>query len=234
MKHNQCKQHYTYKIINNLNGMYYIGVHSIKGDEDKYFGSGSALKAAIRKHGKDSFTKGVIEYYDTREEALKAERLLVANHDDKSYNLVKGGGGITGLNYEKRRSFIEEFELFYYPLPQPEIEVLPNWRSETERYIFEINTTEIRKRDQDIRKWHIRNNAHPLTLKIFDCITSESIYKSLAAAMSSMYNDLNKESLFKQYIKSLFYDYGMIEFCSIKVVTINQYNEYCAKNQTDD
>ena len=70
MKHNQCKQHYTYKIINNLKGMYYIGVHSIKGDEDKYFCSCSALKAAIRKHGKDSFIKGVIEYYDTREESI--------------------------------------------------------------------------------------------------------------------------------------------------------------------
>lgn len=233
MKSDQSKQHYTYKIINNLNGMYYIGVHTIKGNEDNYFGSGTALKAAIRKHGKENFTKGVIEYYDTREEALQAEKDLANANDHKSYNLIKGGGGVVGLNFQKRKSFIEEFELFYYPLPQPIVEILPIWRSETERYIFEINTIDLRKRDAELRKWHVKNNTHPFALKVFDVITSESIYNSLAVAMSGFYNDLNKEDLFKQYMKNLFYAYGMIDLVTIKEVSINYYENYLSENKSN-
>jgi len=233
MKSDQCKQHYTYKIINNLNGMYYIGVHTIKGNEDNYFGSGSALKAAIRKHGKENFTKGVIEYYDTREEALQAEKYLANANDHKSYNLIKGGGGVAGLNFQKRKSFIEEFELFYYPLPQPVVEVVPIWRSETERYIFEINTIDLRKRDAELRKWHVKNNTHPFALKVFDVITSESIYNSLAVAMSGFYNDLNKEDLFKHYMKNLFYAYGIIDLVTIKAVSISYYENYLSENKSN-
>jgi len=213
--------------------MYYIGVHTIKGNEDNYFGSGTALKAAIRKHGKENFTKGVIEYYDTREEALQAEKDLANANDHKSYNLIKGGGGVVGLNFQKRKSFIEEFELFYYPLPQPIVEILPIWRSETERYIFEINTIDLRKRDAELRKWHVKNNTHPFALKVFDVITSESIYNSLAVAMSGFYNDLNKEDLFKQYMKNLFYAYGMIDLVTIKEVSINYYENYLSENKSN-
>ena len=49
--------YYTYKTTNSVNGHYYIGVHKTEDFNDGYIGSGTVLKKAIKKHGKENSLK---------------------------------------------------------------------------------------------------------------------------------------------------------------------------------
>ena len=64
--------YYLYKITNLINNNYYFGRRKSKilPEEDRYFGSGLGLKAAILKYGKENFKKEIIECYLTFEELL--------------------------------------------------------------------------------------------------------------------------------------------------------------------
>ena len=102
--------HYIYRITNNTNKKYYIGIHSTKiiydfknEDElrnflvsDGYWGSGTEITKAIRKEGLKNFTKEVLGIFNTREETLQEESRLVTLdviRDPQSYNLSLGGFG---------------------------------------------------------------------------------------------------------------------------------------------
>jgi len=88
--------YYLYKITNLINNKIYIGIHSTENLDDGYFGSGRALKQAISKHGKNNFTKEILEYFNSYEELSNREKELV-NEDfvksQKTYNLNCGGYG---------------------------------------------------------------------------------------------------------------------------------------------
>jgi len=78
------------------NQKYYIGVHSTYKVNDNYLGSGTLIEHAIKKYGKCNFTREILSFYKTRDEALCAERDLITKEiikDDMSYNLVPGGEG---------------------------------------------------------------------------------------------------------------------------------------------
>lgn len=88
--------YYVYEITNNINGKYYRGVHSTEDLNDGYMGSGDAIKAAIEKYGIENFTKTILEFFDTAEEAYAREAELVTIEEVNSpmcYNLKKGGQG---------------------------------------------------------------------------------------------------------------------------------------------
>lgn len=98
--------HIVYKITNKLNGKYYHGVHSTENLDDGYYGSGKLIKQAIKKHGKNCFTKEIVGLFDSRKEALLKEHELANPDDSKSYNMAIGGGG--GGFYNK--SHTDEFK----------------------------------------------------------------------------------------------------------------------------
>ena len=50
----------VYKITNLLNDKIYIGVHKTENPNDSYYGSGVAIKEAIKKHGKENFRKDIL------------------------------------------------------------------------------------------------------------------------------------------------------------------------------
>jgi len=90
-------KYYTiYKITNKVNHKIYIGAHKTSNLEDGYMGSGSAIKYAIIKYGKNNFKKEIIDYCKTSDEMYLMEQKLVTKAFIKlstNYNLKEGGEG---------------------------------------------------------------------------------------------------------------------------------------------
>ena len=92
------RYHYLYLMHNNINDNYYYGVHTCDDLNDGYCGSGSKLKIALQKYGKESFTKYILEFCKDYKSLLLREKEIVNENllqDPKCYNLI-GGGGIAG------------------------------------------------------------------------------------------------------------------------------------------
>ena len=87
------KQYYVYKTTNNLNNKYYYGVHEGQLD-DEYLGSGDNIKKAIKKYGKDNFTKEIIYIANDKNDAYEMESCIVSKEligDPNCYNINIGG-----------------------------------------------------------------------------------------------------------------------------------------------
>jgi hypothetical protein len=103
--------YYVYKITNTVNGKYYYGVHKSNTPVDNnYLGSGVLINRAIKKHGKESFVKEVVEYFDTLDAAFEYEKNLITPdliESNECYNVNIGGKGgsteghIKDLTYHK-------------------------------------------------------------------------------------------------------------------------------------
>lgn len=91
------KIHYLiYKTTNLINHKIYIGKHKTKNIEDRYFGSGQALIADIKKYGIQNFIFEILIDLNSEYEMNLLERLVV-NEDflkrKDVYNLCIGGEG---------------------------------------------------------------------------------------------------------------------------------------------
>lgn len=101
--------YYIYKIVNKINQNYYYGRRAFPGENihnDRYFGSGMRLKAAIKKYGKSNFTKEIVSVHETEKDLVLAEQRLVTEdvvNDPNCYNLALGGYG--GYTYYSERVF---------------------------------------------------------------------------------------------------------------------------------
>ena len=88
------KYNYFYKIMNNINNHYYYGVHCTDNLDDGYMGSGTRLKYAYKKYGMENFTKEILKYFNTMQEAYEYEAEIVTEslvHDPECYNIQCGG-----------------------------------------------------------------------------------------------------------------------------------------------
>lgn len=88
--------YFIYQTTNTVNGKIYVGVHQTEDLNDGYLGSGKYLWRAIRKHGKNAFTRTVLESFANRTDAEVREAQIV-NADfiarDDTYNMAIGGSG---------------------------------------------------------------------------------------------------------------------------------------------
>lgn len=91
----------VYQITNNINGRRYIGAHSTTNIDDGYMGSGKLISRAIKKYGKDNFTKTILHESSTQEEMFLKEKELVEaarlTDGKRLYNIIPGGTGNTTL-----------------------------------------------------------------------------------------------------------------------------------------
>ena len=102
--------HYFYKTINLVNGKFYYGVTN--GNDPWYYGSGKALKDAIKKHGIKNFHRCILKTFNTAEEAYQEEATVVTEklvEDRQCYNMKVGGwGGVGQKKTEEHRKKISE------------------------------------------------------------------------------------------------------------------------------
>ena len=93
----------VYKTTNSVNSKWYIGVHKTENPNDCYLGSGSAIKAAIKKYGRKNFRKEILFITEDKNDAYAKERELTETFPQKdNYNMRLGGvGGFTKENSTK-------------------------------------------------------------------------------------------------------------------------------------
>ena len=99
------KYHYVYIITNKINHKFYIGKHSTDDLDDGYMGSGTAINKAIQKYGIENFSKRILCFCDSAEDAYKVEEFLVTDNlikRDDCYNMMVGGvgGSIKGKHWK--------------------------------------------------------------------------------------------------------------------------------------
>jgi group I intron endonuclease len=100
--------HYLYKTTCNVNGRYYVGMHSTNNLEDGYMGSGRRLRASMRKYGIENFSTEILEFFETRELLIEAEIKAITPEmitDKNCMNLMGGGtGGFISDEQQRHRS----------------------------------------------------------------------------------------------------------------------------------
>ena len=93
---NDYKFYYIYKTTNKINNKIYVGIHATNNLENRYLGSGVNLAKAIKKYGRDNFTKEILQIFNSYDDALNEERKIVTPEfvkDPTTYNLEVGGLG---------------------------------------------------------------------------------------------------------------------------------------------
>jgi len=88
----------VYETTNQVNGKVYRGVHATENPDifDGYLGSGTVLKQAIKKYGKNNFKREILSVHEDFDDAYDEERRIVDKmfvKRDDTYNLVIGGDG---------------------------------------------------------------------------------------------------------------------------------------------
>ena len=94
---------YIYLTRNKINDKIYVGKTARKSAESSdYFGSGMAISNAIKKYGRENFTKIILED-DINDNNLLSQleiywiALFDATNFNIGYNITIGGEGVTGL-----------------------------------------------------------------------------------------------------------------------------------------
>ena len=86
----------VYKTTNLVNGKIYVGLHITEDLNDDYLGSGTQIRAAIKKYGKENFKREYIKICENPEEMYNLEAEIV-NEDfvkrPDTYNMKTGGTG---------------------------------------------------------------------------------------------------------------------------------------------
>lgn len=98
---------YNYITTNNINGKQYVGMHYTNDVDDGYLGSGKALIKAIKKYGKENFTREILCICKTIEEAHSNEEIFIKKYNTRvpyGYNIHPKGGGIITLNKVSERT----------------------------------------------------------------------------------------------------------------------------------
>jgi len=86
----------VYKTTNLVNGKIYVGTHKTSNLDDDYLGSGTNIKRAIKKYGKESFVKECLAIFDNPEDMFEMESEIVNEQfivSGNTYNIVEGGNG---------------------------------------------------------------------------------------------------------------------------------------------
>lgn len=154
--------YFIYKTTNLENGKYYIGMHKTNNLSDGYLGSGTLLRRAVSKYGKEKFKREILEFCSNREELKEKEKEYVNENvisDENSYNLKLGGeGGFDYINNNSlnvtaltnaRKKFLEL------------IRTNPSFKEFWQRRLKESKTEELLSRISTSLKEKWKRDGHP-------------------------------------------------------------------------
>jgi group I intron endonuclease len=150
-----------YKTTNVLNNNYYIGKDSR--NDPHYYGSGLALKLAIKKYGKKNFIKEIIEYVDGKDLSKLLEREIYwidsydAINDEKSYNIQRDSGNRPKVKTkdETRKKISKAVKLAYETNIEYRKKITEHNRGETNPMFGKTQTEFQRKCASDANKGKI-------------------------------------------------------------------------------
>ena len=88
-------RHIVYKIINDFDDRYYIGVRKTDIEFDDYLGSGIHIRNMVNKYGKEHFTRITLFEFNNSTDAFNKEKELLEEclSDPLCVNLAPGGKG---------------------------------------------------------------------------------------------------------------------------------------------
>lgn len=89
--------YYVYCIVNLITKRLYIGKRSSINLRESYVGSGTAIRGAVKKYGKENFARHILEYTDSPEKLRELEIFYIkevfgAHRNDVCYNLCIDSG----------------------------------------------------------------------------------------------------------------------------------------------
>ena len=105
------KVYYIYCISNLINNKTYIGQHKTDNLNDKYMGSGLCITSAIKKYGKENFSKTILAIAGCKENADILEKVFIKIYREMGkaeYNLANGG---TGGQDGRKHTFEEKIKI---------------------------------------------------------------------------------------------------------------------------
>lgn len=112
----QYMNYTIYKTTNLINNKIYIGQHQTNNLNDNYLGSGTLLLFAIKKYGKENFSKEILYNFDNFKDMNDKETELVTSEFvslDTTYNLTEGGlGNTASLTSNKVHIFDEDLNKY--------------------------------------------------------------------------------------------------------------------------
>jgi group I intron endonuclease len=105
---------FVYITINLLNGKKYVGEHASNNLNSyytkNYKGSGIYFENAIKKHGKEFFSREILEFFPTKQEAYNSQEKYINEYNSlypHGYNISpKGGLGNPGCHSEETKKKI--------------------------------------------------------------------------------------------------------------------------------
>jgi len=105
---------YTYK-TKHVNGKYYVGRHSTDNLDDGYLGSGTWVRQI---QDKSLLSKEILSFFDSFEDLLEAEKVLISEHIDHKHNMNFNSSSVgfsTGdlnpsANPERRKQISEQMK----------------------------------------------------------------------------------------------------------------------------
>lgn len=176
-KENQVpKYRYVYLIINNINNKTYIGQHSpgVNEEFNSYYGSGKLIQRALKKYGKENFSKIILFEKEniTIEEISEIEKYYIslARFEGKAeYNIGFGGEGWnqtgagryanTPIQREKASKHLSEFNRVYWKGRKRSKESIEKshafWSSQKDEDLEKQNRCKKASSENNIRTWKI-------------------------------------------------------------------------------
>jgi group I intron endonuclease len=110
----QKKYNFVYITTNLINGKQYVGFHTTNNLNDGYVGSGKLIMYAVKKYGKENFSREILEHCSLdqwREKETYWINIKQTKKHEGGYNLSDGGEGVIGMdpwNKGKRNCYSKE------------------------------------------------------------------------------------------------------------------------------